>query len=161
MPGRTAVLFISTIFVGFCLCSCAAFSPRHRLYSGPLLPRGDVAILANQNEGVVIDIMLMQVDEQDRLLSSGIVEILPGRHILRFREQAGLSSRMVDANVELDTKAGHIYIYYQTNNGATAELKDLRWWPHVEDITDQIADPKWLEVKTAIDKYWERRRANE
>ena len=125
---KTIITFLLVTF----LCSC--YVPSHaRMYPGPPLARGEVAIIVQSpNREITYDL------DGTRPPGLGIVEVLSGRHILTL--SAISFGRALD--IPFEAVGGHTYLYYVTDKGI----------PQVDDITDHLADPAWANVKSAIDE---------
>ena len=160
MPRKSAARFIATIIFGFFICSCASIGT-HRMYSGPLLPRSDVAILAKVDQDVLISTLILSVDGQEDC-STKIVELLPGRHTLRLAYGGVAGYSLSYLNYDFQAVAGRTYVVYGTNNIDTHDQEHPpQWQAHVDDITDKLSNPEWLKVKSAVEEYWTKQRASE
>ena len=141
------------VVVGAC-----AFVNGHRQYSGPLLRRGEVAILADRDLGGITSIVIMSVDSQragvDFLVNTNVIELLPGRHVVSLHYVPGIVESVGDVPVEFEALPGHTYVAYGTDNGATPGKGAAHWTPGVEDITDQLSDPRWARLNSGIEQYW-------
>jgi hypothetical protein len=169
MTRKSAARFIAIIIIGFSLCSCTAGG--HRMYSGQLLPRSAVAIIANASQsssvvkyhpGACVELgdFAIQAVDGNYLKGDRIVELLPGRHVVQLSySPAGYAATWMDYAIQAE--AGHTYAAYETGTVDSLGQFSGKWRPQVDDITNQLSDTKWHCVKSGIEEYWTTQRATE
>jgi hypothetical protein len=149
---------VLSLFAVLLLCSCALIPLRYeRLYTGPAQPRERVAMVTHRNP-YSQQVFIVRIDGRD-VEAPGMVELLPGRHVLEIGYATMVGSTCFQATVpkclELQAEGGHTYVIYAEDNiRKTTMVQYMDWWPILQDVTDQLDEPQWRRVKSAVDKYW-------
>ncbi len=145
------------IIVSLLLTSCS-LPAHHKMYSGPTLPKEQVAFLVTEAEGFSLRGGLEPPSTRIRSVDGNKVdgslwdatikvELLPGDHTIavhscRYSARLGSSALLVskhDIFLKFKAAAGHIYLAHALRVYALSpcSTQEVKWRPAVSDITDK------------------------
>ena len=125
-----------------CLFGCATGTGAHRFYSGPPLPKKEIALVYAFNGCKIRDVR-NKIEEETRYLdfvkdaASGMLDLIPGEYVLGITFSHSSSSMGNRTHVsgdkvriKLNVKQGDVYIIYpkiSTQNKKTYQKGNKKW----------------------------------
>jgi hypothetical protein len=133
------------LFFLCCLSGCATGSGAHRFYSGPPLPKNEIALVYAVVDCHIHDVRNMREEETKYLdylkgdAASRMLELLPGQYMIgitysRSSTAVGYETRRTQTlgdkvRLKISAGAGNVYIIYPSFNGG-------KWQPIIANIND-------------------------
>jgi hypothetical protein len=146
MKNRNALSFIfRTLTIVGVVCIVGSCAPTFRLYSGPELPKQEIAVLRIDAEVVV-----KAVDGSSTyFLKTGWggmkLHLLPGRHVIKvgYSETTSLGTRLMgiystdDVVLQFVALVGHVYRVRAKQFGTPYLPRSMTWQVYIEDVTGE------------------------
>ena len=132
------------LFFMCCLTGCATGSGAHRFYSGPPLPKNEIALVYVASSDCHIRDIRNETEKETRYLdllraTSSMLDLLPGQYIIGITYShtstvSGYETRRTQTlgdkvRVKLNAEAGNVYIIYPSFDGG-------KWRPINVNIND-------------------------